>query len=71
MSLDETFDKFQQEWKGVQLTRYDDKLVYRVADSYSQRAAKRANELIDILGLPLIAIPKNTHPFDSFVIQKK
>lgn len=71
MQLDDYFDKFQKEWEGVNLTRYEGKLLYKVAAGYSKRAAARANNLIEILNLPLVAIPKKTWPEDSFIVQSK
>lgn len=71
MRLEEYLEKFRIEWAGVKVTQHEDKLVYTTAPSFAKRAAKRANDLIEVLGLPLVAIPKKTWPEDSFVIQSK
>lgn len=71
MTLKDKLDKFREAWGGVRVTQYEDKLVYSVTSSMSRRAATRANNLIEILDLDLIAIPNDKYPQDSFIIQNK
>lgn len=71
MTLKDKLDKFREAWGGVRVTQYEDKLVYSVTPSMSRRAATRANNLIEILDLDLVAIPNNRYPEDSFIVQLK
>lgn len=71
MTLKDKLDKFREAWEGVRVTQYEDKLVYSVAPSMSMRAATRANNLIEILGLDLIAIPSVRYPASTFIVQLK
>lgn len=69
MKLEDQLEKFKKEWMGVKVMQHEDKLVYTTAPSFSKRAAKRANDLIEVLGLDLVAIPSTNYPQDSFVVQ--
>lgn len=69
MRLEEQLDKFLVEWGGTRVLKDENRLIYKVTPSYAKRSANRANELIEILGLDLVAIPSTNYPQDSFVVQ--
>jgi len=64
------FDKFRSSFSSRNVTVYNDSLVYRVPRGLSDRIAKDANDLIEKLNLPLVAIPTNLLAKDSFYVQR-
>ncbi len=68
-TVEEAFKEFREEYKGYKVSVFDDYMVYKTAPGYSDRAAINANELIEDMDLPLVAIPTTSHRKDSFYIQ--
>lgn len=69
MTLTDHFDCFREHFSSVRLVQYDWGLVYKCGGGMAEKQAKEANELIERLNLPLVAIPKSNHPKDSFYVQ--
>lgn len=69
MTPEDQLNKFRTSYPGTRMTQYDNYLVYSVTPGYSERAAIRANSLIEELSLDLIAEPKRHFPQDSFIIK--
>jgi hypothetical protein len=67
MTLEQELETFMQAWNGVHVTKYDDCLTYKVVHGFAQSATYRANQLIDSLGLGLIA-EKTTE--NTFIVKK-
>jgi len=61
-----SFDEFITNYGSVQLVRYSDYLVYSCTYGRSEKAVKKANELIEKLGLDLVAVSSGK---DSYVIK--
>lgn len=55
MILEDQLTKFRESWNSIKVTVYDDKLLYDVAWGWGGRAVRKANSLIESLGLNLIA----------------
>jgi hypothetical protein len=68
MTLQEELETFMTNWNGVHVTKYDDYLTYKVVHGFAQSATYRANQLIDQLGLSLIA-EKTTE--NTFIVKQK
>lgn len=68
--MNEELEKFRVQWQGIEVTVHDDHLHYSVAWGYGNRAANRANKLIEAMGLNLIAeSSSNTSGF--FTVKQK
>lgn len=61
-------EKFREKYPSIRVNVYDDYLVYKVAVGYGKRAAIDANELIESLGLQLVAMPSSLPAMDSFSV---
>ncbi len=68
-TVEEAFKEFREEYGSRRLLVYEDYMVYKTAPGYSDKAAINANELIEDMDLPLVAIPTTSHRKDSFYIQ--
>lgn len=63
MTKEEQLIKFREEWDGIQVTQYDDFLVYKVVNRFSKSATCRANQLIEELNLNLKAESTSDNSF--------
>ena len=68
--MKQDLDIFREAWNGFHVMQYDNELVYRTVRGFSDKAARRANELIAELGLDLEAIPTDLLAKDSFHVKK-
>lgn len=71
MKLEHELEIFRHEWGGVNVTAYDDSLVYRVAPKYGKKAAYAANIICKDLGLDLVAEGSALLADDSFCVKAK
>jgi len=68
MTLEDQLTTFRENWNGTHVTQYDEHLTYKVVHGFAKSAAYRANQLINSLGLNLIAEMTTD---DSFIIKSK
>ena len=65
----EEMELFRKIYHSINVFVEDDVLIYSTAPGCSERAAREANELINELGLSLVAESTNLHRKDSFTIK--
>ncbi len=61
--------RFRESFPLVKVIVYDNYLTYKVPDGRAKSCADLANELIDKLDLPLVAIPTEGYRGDSFLVK--
>jgi len=61
--------RFREAFPLVKAIVYTDYITYRVPNGRANSCAKLANELIDKLEIPLVAIPTVGHMGDSFIVK--
>lgn len=70
-TVNKELEIFRNHYSGTKCNVEDGFITYKVAASYGKRAAKRANDLIKLLGLHLIA-ESNGSPYDnSFIVKSR
>lgn len=69
--LSKALDEFYMNYHSTRLIRNDDCLVYKCYFGCATEACKEANELILVLGLPLIASTNMSNGIfmDSFIVK--
>lgn len=66
--LEKDLNEFRTFYKSIRVNQYEKYLVYSVGVGTARRSVMEANELIESLGLPLVAkFTSNT----SFVVEEK
>lgn len=69
MTIESHLENFRVNFPLSRVTVDEDKLVYRVSHGTARRAAQDANEKIESMNLPLVAIA-NAFPFnDTFEVK--
>lgn len=68
-TLEKELERFREAYEGVKCTVGANDIVYRTTRGYARKAAKKANSLIELMGLNLTAIPTPHNANDSFVVQ--
>jgi hypothetical protein len=71
MTIEDQLTKFRESWPGTSVTVYNDWLHYSVTFGYGGRAVKRANKLIEFLGLDLLIAESATEQSGFFTIKQK
>jgi len=61
--------RFRENFPLVRVIQYSDFLSYKVPDGRADSCAKLANELIEKLDVPLVAIPTILFRKDSFIVK--
>jgi len=68
-TLESDLEKFRVAYPSVRCFVDPNCIVYKTKRGGSDEAARRANTLIEELGLPLVAIGTSFNAKDSFVVQ--
>lgn len=63
MTLEQELNTFREAWTSIHVTQHDDCLVYNVVHGFAKSASYRANQLIEELGLHLIAEQTSDNTF--------
>ncbi len=61
---------FRHHYPSINVTVYDDYMVYKVQVGAATRAAIHAMEVVEEYGLNLLVIPASGHRKDSFLVKK-
>lgn len=67
--MDTPLDKFRKGYNSTKVTQYDHYLVYKVKMGQAHIWAEDANKVIEVLRLPLVAIPSRIYPRDTFIVK--
>lgn len=71
MSTQEQLEKFRTNFPLTRVVVYDEFMTYKVRRGLAKSVTGEANELIDKLGLELVAVCPNGLAQDSVVIQQQ
>lgn len=69
MTIESHLENFRINFPFHKVTVEEDYLIYRVSRGTAKRAATEANELIEKLGSPLVAIPTELWSNDTFCVK--
>jgi len=68
-NIEKQLETFREKFPLTKVTVHDDFLAYNVKRGYQVLAAELANELIEKLDMPLVAIPDTFVTGNSFVVK--
>lgn len=68
-TLEKELELFRKAYQSVRVIVGSDDLVYKVSRGYSDKAAAKANSLIELMNLSLVAISTKFNAKDSFVVK--